>query len=127
MSRIRIVVADQAEAIFYASSSLRARPEEVARITDPAAHLHNRDFESDRPGRSYESVGGARHAVGNENSPRRREAVRFARRISRRLDEARRQLAGVQLRLIELDEQRNLLDAPDQAVDTVDPVVASAP
>lgn len=90
MSRIRIVVADQAEAIFYDSSSLRARPEEVARITDPAAHLHDRDFESDRPGRSYESVGGARHAVGNENSPRRREAVRFARRISRRLDEARR-------------------------------------
>jgi protein required for attachment to host cells len=90
MSRIRIVVADQAEAIFYDSPSLQARPQEVARISDPAAHLHDRDFSSDRPGRTYESVGGARHAVGNENDPRHREALRFAKRIARRLDEARR-------------------------------------
>ncbi len=91
MSRIRIVVADQAEAIFYDAPSLRTRPREVARISDPAAHLHAREFSSDRPGRTYESVGGARHAVGRELDPRRREAVRFARRIARRLDEARRQ------------------------------------
>jgi protein required for attachment to host cells len=90
MSRIRIVVADQAEAIFYDSASLQARPREIARIADPAAHLHDRDFSSDRPGRAYESVGGARHAVGGENDPRYHEAVRFARRIARRLDDARR-------------------------------------
>jgi protein required for attachment to host cells len=90
MSRIRIVVADQAEAIFYDTPSLAARPEEVARISDPAAHLHDRDFESDRPGRSYESVGGARHAIEREDDPRRREAIRFAKRIARRLDDARR-------------------------------------
>ena len=62
----------------------------MARITDPAAHLHDRDLMSDRPGRSYESFGGARHALERENDPRQREAVRFARRIARRLDEARR-------------------------------------
>lgn len=90
MSRIRIVVADQAEAIFYDTSSLRKRPKEVAHISDPAAHLHDRDFSSDRPGRSYESVGGQRHAIERENDPRHREAIRFAKRISRRLDEARR-------------------------------------
>ncbi|MGB5104227.1 MAG: host attachment protein [Steroidobacteraceae bacterium] len=90
MSRLRIVVADQAEAIFYDSSSLQAAPREVARISDPLAHLHDRDLVSDRPGRSYESVGGARHAIERENDPRQREAVRFARRIARRLDEARR-------------------------------------
>ncbi len=71
MSRIRIVVADQAEAIFYDTPSLQAQPKEV-------------------PGRSYESVGGQRHAIARENAPRQQEAVRFARRISRRLDEARR-------------------------------------
>jgi protein required for attachment to host cells len=90
MSRIRIVVADQAEAIFYDSTSLRMRPKEVARISDPAAHLHNRDFSSDRPGRSYESYGSARHSVGGENDARHVAAVRFARRIARRLDTARR-------------------------------------
>ena len=36
MSRIRIVVADQAEAIFYDAPSLDARPKEVGRISDPA-------------------------------------------------------------------------------------------
>lgn len=90
MSKVRIVVADQAEAIFYDTSSLKAAPREVGRISDPLAHLHDRDLMSDRPGRSYESVGGARHAIERENDPRRREAVSFARRIARRLDEARR-------------------------------------
>jgi protein required for attachment to host cells len=79
MSRIRIVVADQA---------LDARPKEVGRISDPLAHKHDRDLASDRPGRSYESVGGARHAIERENDPRYQEAVRFARRISCRLDDA---------------------------------------
>ena len=88
MSRIRIVVADQAEAIFYDAPSLAARPTEVGRISDPVAHQHDRELASDRPGRSYESVGGARHAIERENDPRWQEAVRFARRISCRLDDA---------------------------------------
>ena len=90
MSRIRIVVADQAEAIFYDVPSLEARPTEVGRISDPIAHQHDRELASDRPGRSYESVGGARHAIERENDPRWQEAVRFARRISCRLDDALR-------------------------------------
>ena len=90
MSRIRIVVADQAEAIFYDLGSLQARPTEVARMTDPAAHLHDRDFSSDRPGRAYESVGGARHALERENDPRHRAAVKFARDIAARLDREQR-------------------------------------
>jgi protein required for attachment to host cells len=88
MSRIRIVVADQAEAVFYDAPSLEARPREVGRISDPLAHQHARDLASDRPGRSYESVGGARHAIERENDPRRQAALRFARRISCRLDDA---------------------------------------
>ena len=88
MSRIRIVVADQAEAIFYDAPSLEARPTEVGRISDPVAHQHDRELASDRPGRSYESFGHARHAIERENDPRWQEAVRFARRISCRLDDA---------------------------------------
>ena len=68
MSRLRILVADQEEAIFYDTSTLVDAPR----------------------GRSYESVGGARHAIERENAPRQQDAVRFARRIARRLDEARR-------------------------------------
>jgi protein required for attachment to host cells len=90
MPRLRIVVADQAEAIFYDSVSLTARPTEVGRLADPEARLHARDLGSERPGRSYESVGGARHAIERENDPRQREAIRFAREIARSLEEARR-------------------------------------
>jgi protein required for attachment to host cells len=90
MKPIRIVVADQAEAIFYDTGSLTTRPAEAGRIADPAARLHDRDFASDRPGRSYESVGAARHAIQRENDPRQREAIRFAREIARTLEEARR-------------------------------------
>jgi protein required for attachment to host cells len=88
MNRIRIVVADQAEAIFYDAPSLDARPHEVGRISDPIARQHDRELASDRPGRCYESVGGARHAIERENDLRYQEAVRFARRISCRLDDA---------------------------------------
>ena len=52
MSRFRILVADQAEALFYDLPSLDAMPHEVLHISDPAAHLHDRDLVSDRPGRS---------------------------------------------------------------------------
>jgi len=90
MSRFRILVADQAEAIFYDSPTLAAAPREVAHISNPAAHLHDRDLGSERPGRSYESFGNARHAIERENDPRQREAEGFARRIARRLDDARR-------------------------------------
>ena len=90
MSRIRIVVADQAEAVFYDSASLGMPLREVAKITDAAAHLHDRDFCSDRPGRTHASVGSARSAYTRETNSRQLEAVRFARRIARRLDEARR-------------------------------------
>ncbi len=90
MSKYRILVADQAEAIFYDAATLTGAPREVGRISDPLARLHDRDLATDRPGRSYESVGGARHSVQGKETPRHTEAVRFARRIARRLDDARR-------------------------------------
>ena len=90
MSRIRIVVADQAQAIFYDVAALERTPKEVARLADSAARLREREFSSDRPGRGHPSVGGSRHAFGPEPQAHKLEAARFAKRIARRLDEARR-------------------------------------
>jgi len=90
MTRIRIVVADLAEAIFYDSTSLAAAPKEVARISDPTAHLHDRDLVTERAGRGYESFGKARHSIEREADPRYQASMRFARRIARKLDDARR-------------------------------------
>jgi protein required for attachment to host cells len=92
----RIVVADQGEARFYdrAGSALRA----VGSLENPAAHLHNRDFKSDRQGRIFSRVRAAgqrrgtvaRHAAGGERSPRKRAAELFAKRIARELSAASR-------------------------------------
>ena len=90
MSRYRILVDDQAVAVFYDAAALDRPPIEIERIEDPDARLHDRDLASDRPGRSYESVGGARHAIEREEGPHRRAAVRFARRVADKLEEARR-------------------------------------
>ena len=90
MSRFRILVADQAEAIFYDAAVMGRRPKEVARLSDPVAHLHDRDLVTDRPGRAFDRFGGGRHSLEEENDARFQEAVKFAKRIARRLDEARR-------------------------------------
>jgi hypothetical protein len=79
MSKHRILVADQAEAIFYDATTLGEPPREVGRISDPLARLHDRDLATDRPGRSHESMGATRHSIQREETPRRTEAVRFAR------------------------------------------------
>lgn len=79
MSRIRVVVADQAEAILYDLTSLKARPVEVAHWTDPAA-----------PRCTGEDHGAgddaARPKDAGEQALRRELATRFARTIAERLD-----------------------------------------
>jgi protein required for attachment to host cells len=100
MNSIRVVVADQAEAIFYNLTSLKARPIEVGRIKDASAREPSRNLVADRPGRSYESVGSQRHAVGDEPDLRRQEAIRFARTIAARLDADWRDRAFQQMILV---------------------------
>jgi protein required for attachment to host cells len=96
--RVRVVVADQSEAKFY---ELKHRPDAlqlVGRLLDPLAHLHDRDFKSDRPGRVFDHAplsGGRRgatahHAVGGERRPRRHEAKEFARQIAGALERGQR-------------------------------------
>ena len=100
MNGIRVVVADQAEAIFYNLTSLKARPVEVGRLKDASARRPAHEMASDRPGRSYESVGSQRHSVGDEPDLRRQEAIRFARTIAERLDADWRERAFQQLILV---------------------------
>ncbi len=112
MSRIRVVVADQAEAIFYDMSSLKTRPVEVARLSDPSSRRPTLELsaQQDRPGRSYESMGGQRHAVGDEPPElRRQQAATFARTIAERLDADRREHAFQQLIVVASAPFRSML------------------
>jgi len=67
------------------------------RLTDEAAHLHDRDMVSDKPGRVFDHAppsSGRRgavghHSTGGERSPRKHEAENFARTIVTELDKGR--------------------------------------
>jgi protein required for attachment to host cells len=90
MGNLRIVVADQTEAVFYETASLRAEPREIARIRNPAGQKQERELVTDRPGRGHSRFGTNRYSMSNGSTARREYAERFARRIARRLDKARR-------------------------------------
>lgn len=112
MSRIRVVVADQAEAIFYDMSSLNTRPVEVARLSDPSARRPTWELSAHqgRPGRTYESVGGQRHAVGDQPPDlRRQQAATFARTIAQKLDADRRERGFQQLIVVASAPFRSML------------------
>jgi protein required for attachment to host cells len=109
MNSIRVVVADQAEAIFYNLTSLKARPIEVARLQNFAAREQAHELVTDRAGRTYESVGRQRHAVGDEPDLRRQLAVRFARVVAEQLDADRRDRAFQQLILVASAPFRGIL------------------
>jgi protein required for attachment to host cells len=95
--RVRVVVADESEARFYDIAGAKAPLRLCGRVANPAAHLHDRDLKSDRPGRVYNraaTAGGRRgsvahHATGGERRPRVQQAQRFARRIAQELEQAR--------------------------------------
>ena len=102
--RTRVVVADRGEARFYdyeADNSLT----QVGRLTDRKAHLHNRDFISDRPGRVFDhaATGGGRrgaiahHGTGKELTPLKLEAKKFAESICREIEAADQSKAFEQL------------------------------
>jgi len=91
--RIRIVVADQAEATFYDIEHLAEGLHAAGRLEHPEAHLHDRDLVSDRPGRVFDRAPNpghrrgatARHGTGGERSPHKHEAQLFARRVAEEL------------------------------------------
>ena len=95
--RARVVVADQSEARFYALEDMESGLRLTGRLTDVAAHLHNRDMVSDKPGTVFDHAppltgrrgGVGHHATGGERSPRKHEAESFARTIIEELDKAR--------------------------------------
>jgi protein required for attachment to host cells len=96
--RVRVIVADRAEARFYDAEHPDAKLQLTGRMTDPQAKLRDRDYKSDRPGRVFDHAASsgrrgavAHHDTGGERKPRKHEAELFARRIADELESAQRQ------------------------------------
>jgi protein required for attachment to host cells len=62
---------------------------EIEDLAHEASRAHSRDLGSDQPGRSFDSAGGARHAMGKESDPHDQESLHFAQQIAKRLEVAR--------------------------------------
>jgi protein required for attachment to host cells len=93
--RFRIVIANQSEAQFYDAVAPSRPPIAAGGLSNPASRLHDRDLDSDRPGRVFNraAVSGrrrgasTRHGVDGERSTHQHVVEKFARRLA---DELRR-------------------------------------
>lgn len=92
--RVRIVVADGSEALFYDAASCKGPLQLASRMTDPNTRMHDRDLVTDRPGRKFDHMplgpNRARHATGGEESPHKHEMQVFARRVADALERSTR-------------------------------------
>jgi protein required for attachment to host cells len=89
MMAVRIIVGDESEVSFFDAADADAGLTLIEKIDNPAARQPDRDLESDRPGRAYNSTTGARSAVDGERSTRRSSHEDFARLIAEEVERGR--------------------------------------
>ncbi|MDH3872449.1 MAG: host attachment protein [Gammaproteobacteria bacterium] len=82
MSRPWIVVADQSKARIFTVDDPQGALQEVDHLDHPEARDRSQTLTSDRPGRSFDSGGQGRHAMGTAVEPKEQEAIRFAKQIA---------------------------------------------
>ena len=82
MSKHWVMVADKSKArIFTVADPRGALLDEVV-LEHPQAREREQALTSDRPGRSFDSKGQGRHAMGTSVEPDQQETIRFAKQIA---------------------------------------------
>ena len=82
MSKHWVMVADKSKArIFTVADPRGALMDEVV-LEHPQARVREQTLTSDRPGRSFDSKGQGRHAMGTSVEPDQQETLRFAKQIA---------------------------------------------
>jgi protein required for attachment to host cells len=84
-----ILVADSSVARIFVAKGPDGPLAEIESLSHTASRLHDRDLASDRPGRTFDSVGAGRHSKELGVSPKEEEAVRFAEQLASRVNAAR--------------------------------------
>lgn len=88
----RIVVADEYQATFYLREKKFSPMQEVASLRNEAAREKRGDLLADKSGRAFDSHGQGRHAMIKESAdPKTQSAIVFAKEISERLADDKRQ------------------------------------
>lgn len=79
--KIWVVAANNAEAKIFRLTKF-PKVEEIFYFENPNGRLHNRDLISSKPGRTFSSMGTARHAYQTKVDPREQEIEKFARTLA---------------------------------------------
>jgi protein required for attachment to host cells len=88
MSKHWIVVADNSNARIFTVDEPRGGLYQVDVLEHPEARGHARDINADRPGRSFDSKGEGRHAMGVAVDPVEQEVIRFSKQVGEHLKAA---------------------------------------
>lgn len=82
MSSRLVVVADQSKARIFTVDDPHGPLQQVDELEHPEARKREQELTSDRPGRSFDSSGQGRHAMGTSVEPKKEEAIRFAKQVA---------------------------------------------
>jgi protein required for attachment to host cells len=88
MSTLWVVVADQSKARIFTVDDPRGALLDVGELEHPEARDREQTLTSDRAGRSFDSKGQGRHAMGSSVEPGEQETIRFAKRVADHLQAA---------------------------------------
>ncbi|MEN8207345.1 MAG: host attachment protein [Pseudomonadota bacterium] len=82
MSKLWVVVADKSKARIFTVADPRGALLEESKLEHPEARGREQELSSDRPGRSFDSKGQGRHAMGSTVEPDKQETIRFAKQVA---------------------------------------------
>lgn len=85
---IWVIAANSSVAKIYRADGVK-KFTEVTVLEHPDSRLQSHELVSDQPGRSFESVGTARHAMEPPTSPQKQEFINFAKELANFIDHAR--------------------------------------
>ena len=88
MSKHWVMVADKSKARIFTIADPRGALLDEVVLEHPQAREREQTLTSDRPGRSYDSKGQGRHAMGTSVEPDQQETIRFARQIAEHVQAA---------------------------------------
>jgi protein required for attachment to host cells len=82
MSKHWVIVADKSKARIFSVADPRGALMDEVVLQHPQAREREQTLTSDRPGRSFDSKGQGRHAMGTSVEPDQQETIRFAKQIA---------------------------------------------
>ena len=84
-----VLVADSAQARLFTLKSATSKLNEIETLVNPEGRLHEQNITSDLPGKDNGRSGAGGHAYQNQTEPKEQIAIDFAKRVSKRLEQAR--------------------------------------